>query len=88
MHFFYCESLKEITIPDGVTSIGCDAFSCCESLKEITIPDSVTSIGNEAFSWCESLKEVIFKGKTLDEVERMGDYPFGIEDENVFKVET
>lgn len=38
-------SLTSITIPDGVTSIGDDAFAGCSNLTSITIPDSVTSIG-------------------------------------------
>ena len=42
----------DVTIPEGVTSIGDGAFRCCESLKSVTIPDSVTSIGNGAFGWC------------------------------------
>ena len=76
--FYKCDSLKEITISNSVTSIGDSAFYSCESLKEITIPNSVTSIGYLAFSFCDSLKEVIFKGKTLEEVKQMKNYPFGI----------
>ena len=82
--FHYCESLKEIIIPDSVTSIGCEAFSGCKSLTSITIPNNVTSIGSYAFYYCKSLKEVIFKGKTLDEVKQMENYPFG-KYENIFK---
>lgn len=44
----------EVVIPDGVTSIGDNAFSGCSSLTSIIIPDSVTSIGfnslNQSFS--------------------------------------
>jgi hypothetical protein len=36
---------------------------------------------------CDALKEVIFKGKTLDEVKRMENYPFGIEDTSIIKCE-
>jgi hypothetical protein len=83
--FSFCKSLTSITISNNVTSIGENAFMRCESLTSITIPNSVTSIGTETFWLCESLKEVIFKGKTLDEVKRMENYPFGIEDESIIK---
>ena len=83
--FLYCESLKSITLSNNITRIGNDVFSCCKSLTSITIPDNVTSVGINVFYKCTSLKEVIFKGKTLTEVKRMENYPFGIEDENVFK---
>ena len=51
-------SLKSITIPDSVTSIGDKAFSWCESLQSVTIPDSVTSIGDRAFYHCDFLQSV------------------------------
>ena len=83
--FYYCELLKEITIPNNITNIGSYTFSFCKSLTSITIPDGVTSIGDAVFYGCYSLNEVIFKGKTLEEVKQMDNYPFGIKDENVFK---
>lgn len=45
----------EITVPDGVTSIGNRAFSNCSNLTEITIPDSVTDINPNAFEKCHCL---------------------------------
>ena len=36
--FGWCLSLKEINIPNSVTSIGKSAFFLCESIKEINIP--------------------------------------------------
>ena len=83
--FWFCESLKEITIPDNVTSIGDFVFSCCTSLTSITIPNSVIDIGYNVFHKCTSLNEVIFKGKTLDEVKQMKNYPFGITNESIIK---
>ena len=49
---------SDIIIPNGVKSIGDNAFSCCKSLTSIEIPDSVKSIGNEAFFGCESLTSI------------------------------
>ena len=85
--FYRCKSLKSITIPDSVKYIGLEVFSYCRSLESITIPDSVKNIGNNVFSYCESLKEVIFKGRTLEEVKQMKDYPFGIEDDSIIRWE-
>jgi hypothetical protein len=50
-----CTSLKSITIPNSVTTIGDRAFDECKSLTSITIPNSVTSIGNGAFYECGNL---------------------------------
>lgn len=47
-----------VTIPDGVTSIGEEAFRNCTNLTSVTIPDSVTSIGEEAFRNCSNLTSV------------------------------
>ena len=47
-----------MTIGNGVTSIGNDAFYRCTLLTSITIPDSVTSIGSDAFSSCTSLTSI------------------------------
>ena len=85
--FSHCISLKEITIPDSVTNIGEEAFYICNSLTSITIPNNVISIGVDAFWFCDALKEVIFKGKTLEEVKQMENYPFGIKYESIIKCE-
>ncbi len=50
--------VKDLVIPDSVTTIGNYAFSYCYSLTSVVIPDSVTSIGDYAFSDCTSLTSV------------------------------
>jgi len=83
--FWNCTSLKSIIIPNSVESIGKLAFAYCTSLRSITIPDSVENIGKEAFYNYTFLKEVIFKGKTIDQVNAMDDYPWSIEDTSIIK---
>ena len=55
---FAGSKLRNITIPNSITSIGENAFSCCLELTSITIPDSVTSIGPDAFGGCSNLESV------------------------------
>ena len=50
------EFVKEIVIPEGVTSIGAYAFSGYAGFTSITIPKSLKSIGQNAFKDCTSLK--------------------------------
>ena len=64
--------LKEIAIPNSVTTIGDWAFSGCSSLTSVTIPDSVTSIGCSAFSGCSALTGVTIP----DSVTSIGDRAF------------
>ena len=59
--FWYCTSLKNITIPNSVTYIGVQAFEQCSNLTSITVPDSVTFIGSYAFNDCTSLTSVTFE---------------------------
>jgi hypothetical protein len=77
------QSYDDLVIPDGITSIGDRAFAWWYDLISITIPDSVTSIGEYAFGGVSELKTMTFKGKTLDEVRSMKNYPWGISPEKI-----
>ena len=46
------EEVKDLVIPNSVTSIGNYAFERCSGLTSVTIPNSVTSIEWGAFSDC------------------------------------
>jgi len=56
--YFNGELVRELVIPDGVTSIGYMAFSGSDSIISVIIPDSVTSIGESAFTNCENIISV------------------------------
>ena len=50
--------IKDLVIPNGVTSIGDYAFQCCSGLTSATIPNSVTIIGYVAFAGCTDLTSI------------------------------
>ena len=85
--FGNCNRLMSVMIPNSVKSIGDGAFRGCSGLTSMTIPNNMTRIGWWAFDECNNLKSLVFKGKTIDQVESMTYYPFGIEDESVIKGE-
>ncbi|WP_018362415.1 leucine-rich repeat domain-containing protein [Hoylesella nanceiensis] len=66
------ESVKQVIIGDGVTTIGDWAFSYCRALTSITIPNSVTTIGDNAFESCSSLTSITIPNS----VTTIGDYAF------------
>lgn len=52
------ELIKDLTLPDSVTSIVDNTFNGCSELKSVTIPANVKSIGNSAFEGCSGLTGV------------------------------
>ncbi|MBQ3496701.1 MAG: leucine-rich repeat protein [Oscillospiraceae bacterium] len=55
---YYGGSGGEVTIPDGVTSIGAGAFFLCKELTGVIIPQSVKTIEDNAFCDCTNLASV------------------------------
>lgn len=51
-------TVRSVSIPDGVTSIGDNALGHTPALTNVVIPDSVTSIGRAAFSRSTTLRSV------------------------------
>lgn len=54
----YQEEIQTLSIGDGVTSVGDNAFCNCVALSEFNLPEGVTRIGNNAFSYCLSFTSV------------------------------
>ena len=61
-----CTGVRNVTIPDSVTSIGERAFYNCSGLTSVMIPNSVTSIGEWAFRDCSGIKSVTVPQYVLD----------------------
>lgn len=63
---------KNTIIPDGIVSIGDNAFNGCSGLLTLVIPNGVTAIGNGAFSGCGELSSIIVPNS----VNNLGNYTF------------
>lgn len=57
--FSGCNSLIELAIPSGVTTIGNSAFYGCSSLTKLELPSNLTTIEGSAFSGCGWLYSLV-----------------------------
>ena len=69
--FFFCESLREVELPDRLTHIGKQSFVRCNSLERVQLPRRIQSIGDLAFKYC-SLNTVFLP----ESVQTIGDECF------------
>jgi hypothetical protein len=53
------EEVKDVVIPEGVTSIGSYTFGYCSELTSIYVPKSVARVGESPFIKCGKLKSII-----------------------------
>ena len=71
----------------NLSSIGPNCFMNNTSLEQATIGAEVESIGQTCFTGCTSLQLLMFKGRTLEQVQAMSKYPWGIRDTSVIHAE-
>lgn len=62
--FFKCSSLSDITLVEGIETIGSMAFYGT-GLLQISIPRSVTVLGNDCFTACFALRDINVYGTNL-----------------------
>lgn len=67
----HCLEITNVTISDGVTSIGSSAFCYC-SVKSITLPFGLKHIGASAFFYCPNIQQI----NIPDSVEYIDPYAF------------
>ena len=60
-------TIRSVTVTDGVTRVGKYAFYQCNDLESVTLADSVTAIADDAFYKCPSLATVTF-GSSLNSI--------------------
>lgn len=64
----YEGNASEIVVPEGVVSIGEDAFKYKDFIECITLPESVAEIGSYAFFKCYNLEKVEIEG-TIENID-------------------
>lgn len=70
--FSGCRSLRQVALPNSITTIPGSIFKDCNSLASIDIPSGVTSIESNAFSGCTSLANITLS----DNITNLGDKCF------------
>lgn len=65
------QQVKEIIVPEGVTTINSHAFYNC-GVEKIVLPSTLKTIGDSAFNHCTALREI----NLPEGITKMGDYAF------------
>jgi hypothetical protein len=60
------ELLTNLSIPEGVRTVGADAFNSCSALVSVSIPVSVYRIFENAFLSCNALSRVEYGGTVAE----------------------
>ena len=58
-------SFVNLTLSEGIKTIGTNAFQNCTGLKKVVLPSSLTSIGDLAFNGCNNLADIESKISNL-----------------------
>ena len=51
-------ALTSVELPDGVTTIGNQAFNYCQQLTDIVLPTSISTIGDYPFNQCDHVENI------------------------------
>lgn len=57
-----CKNMKEVILPQSITSLNSGIFSDCKSLSIINL-DNINAIGKSCFAGCEALSEITIDSK-------------------------
>ena len=79
---FAGSNLKNVILPESVTTIGDYAFSACKNLESVVIPPSVTEIGDGAFIGCPKLNSIEIPPRVASDNTEEVRRRLGVSDEN------
>ena len=60
--FSFCDTLREVILPEGIVRIEDDAFFWCENLTTISLPETLSVIDPYAFYHCINLTNIDLPG--------------------------
>lgn len=64
--FASCKNLTSVTVPEGVTTIGKEAFELCSSLTTINLPSTITQIEDHIIYQSWSVLTINYNGTKAD----------------------
>ena len=70
--YILASEISAVSLPEGLTYIGQNAFRDCISLTKVALPETITSIGNSAFNGCSQLQTIVIP----DSVTTIGEWAF------------
>lgn len=63
---YLCTKITDLSIPEGYTKVGSNAFNDCDELRTVTLPKSVIEIESYAFAYCDKLNTITFRCSSVD----------------------
>ena len=67
--FHSCDSLRTVTFPNTVKTIGQQAFNNSQSLESLKMPAALSSIGDNAFLYCRKIRSVDLSATSLTKID-------------------
>ncbi len=81
--FFGTNTLTEVTVPEGVTTLRKEAFNLCHSLTRLRLPEGLAVLEDHAIRGCSKLKYVNLPDSVTEAGDGLFDYCSVLEKVNV-----
>ena len=71
--FSGCKNIKQVVIPEGITTLGDNAFLNATGIKAVQLPSTLKKLGDYVFFGCKALVSVTF----AEGLQEISNYAFG-----------